>query len=280
MKPHERSYKEYEQDSVPLNPKSPFFFEHVSRYWWAARFAKGKDVLDCACGKGYGTYILSQKANTATGVDLNKRSLETARERFSRPNLQYLEQDVLELVKLGRKFDLVTAFEVIEHIPPHTTDHFLSALAGALNPGGLLLVSTPNHDVVLKSGVSVPDFHINNFRAVELRRALNRHFQDVTMLGQYQKKSGAIGLLFHVDYFNLRHAVGGAAKRLLGRHRAFAGKSLGVLDDIDVGQNLPDVDASYFDKRPSQLDSFEFSRGHWRQAGLTVAICAKPKDQR
>ena len=37
-------------------------YEHLHRYMLAAKFAKGKTVLDVACGEGYGTYILSQGA--------------------------------------------------------------------------------------------------------------------------------------------------------------------------------------------------------------------------
>ena len=29
-------YEAYENDSVPLDPSSPFFLDHVTRYWWAA----------------------------------------------------------------------------------------------------------------------------------------------------------------------------------------------------------------------------------------------------
>src|SRR5215207_137502 len=32
--------------------------EHRGRYWWAAQVAPGRDVLDAACGTGYGSAIL------------------------------------------------------------------------------------------------------------------------------------------------------------------------------------------------------------------------------
>lgn len=260
-------YRAYDQDSVPLNPSSPFFFEHVSRYWWAATLAAGKDVLDCACGKGYGTYIMSRDARSALGIDLNKASLSIAKERFRRANLEYLEQNVLELGKLGRKFDVITAFEIIEHIPPETTGRFLDALGGALAPGGILLVSTPNHDVVLKSGVAVPEFHINNFKATELRRALGERFEKVEMLGQYPRKRGLLSLLFHFDYLNLRHVIGRRLRRASALPAAQAASA----------QPVADVEAAYFDHKPTEADTFMFSPYHWRQAGLNVAVCSRPR---
>ena len=91
-------YKSYQSDSVALNPDSPFYLDHVTRYWWAAEKCSGKSVLDCACGKGYGTFILSQKAVKSLGIDLNEDSLKIARSTFGETaQLKYLKQDVFEL---------------------------------------------------------------------------------------------------------------------------------------------------------------------------------------
>lgn len=259
-------YQSYEDDSVHLTPESPSFYDHVSRYWWAASFARGKNVLDCACGKGYGTYILSKEAKSALGVDLNKNSLTIARETFTRPNLEYLEQDILRLKESGKTFDLITAFEVIEHIPPETTDSFLRSIAGILAPNGIALISTPNHDVVMKSGVIVPDFHINNFKASELKTVLSRHFNAVKMNGQFKKRAGLGGVIFDFDFFNLRHVAG----KLLRSTRATT--------ESDNAQNKSGkIDVSLFESRSAEVENYEFSPRHWRQAGLTVAICSKPR---
>ena len=111
-------YTAYDDDSVDIDVDSPFFLDHVSRYWWASSFATGKRVLDCATGKGYGAYILSRRAAAVLGVDLNSTSLRIARKKFSAANLVFQEWDVLRLPGLQGTFDLVTAFEIIEHVPP------------------------------------------------------------------------------------------------------------------------------------------------------------------
>ena len=181
-------YQSYEDDSLHLDTSSPFYFDHVSRYWWAKDLVQGKSVLDCACGKGYGSYILSHGAKKVTGIDLNDRSLEVARRTFgNKENVNYKSCNVLELDSLQEKFDVIIAFEIIEHIPPETTSTFLEEFKKVLNPGGIVILSTPNHDVVLKSRSLVPDFHINNFRASELKKSLD------TRIWIWKKRRGIQG---------------------------------------------------------------------------------------
>ncbi len=258
-------YRAYEADSIPLDPKSPFFWDHVSRYWWATQYAKNQSVLDCACGRGYGSYILSSVASSVTGIDLNPNSLQAARRFFPKEHLTFKEWDVFKLSEMNLKFDLITAFEVIEHLPPQSTHSFLSSLAKALKPTGILLLSTPNHDVVLKSGSWVPEFHINNFKAAELRQTLKNHFQDVEMLGQFKERSGLNSIIFNFDYFNLRHLL-----------RHLIPKKNKPLNTTHTGEDSIESVMSYFKTRPQEVDHYLFSPHHWRQSGLSVSICRSP----
>ena len=52
------------------------------------------------------------------------------------------ESELDQIAALG-SFDIVLAGAVIEHVP-HTPRHFLETLVGAVRPGGLLLLDTPN----------------------------------------------------------------------------------------------------------------------------------------
>ncbi|OIQ16073.1 MAG: hypothetical protein BM556_15545 [Bacteriovorax sp. MedPE-SWde] len=266
-------YKSYESDSLALNPQSPFFLDHVTRYWWASDRCKGKSVLDCASGKGYGSYILSQNAEKVLGVDLNDNSLELASRIFgNKENLNYQKRDVFKLKEKNEKFDVITAFEVIEHIEPSETDEFISSLASALNENGELLLSTPNHDVVLKSRSSVPSFHINNFRAHELKASLEKHFHNVEMIGQYRRRGALYNTVFSLDFFNLRHSL----RNLFKAPSAVEQMSEDTPDQEEfIAQNPLNIDD--FSNSPKEFSEYEFSSKHWRQAGLSVCICSNPK---
>jgi len=252
-------YKSYEQDSLDLDEKSPFFNDHVSRYLWAGEMAKDLDVLDCASGKGYGSYILSKKAKNVVGIDLNENSLEIARSTFSKisDHLLYKQQSVFDASKLG-KFDLIVAFEIIEHIQPEETDSFLADMKKALTPGGKLVLSTPNHDVVWKSKVYIPEFHINNFKAVELKQKLEEFFDSVTMLGPINN------IIFNYDFFNLRHVFKNLLKERPPVDRAHA---------QEKKKTVP-IKVNDFDNLIRATRKYQFSKAHWRQAGLSVAICS------
>jgi SAM-dependent methyltransferase len=243
----------------------------VSRYWWASRQLSGKRVLDCACGKGYGSYILSHEALSVHGIDLNTKSLEIARASFQKTGLSFSPFDVLTLDTFPEPLDAIVAFEVIEHLPPAETDRFLSGIARKLAPGGFLLLSTPNHDVVSKSGVFVPEFHINNFPAASLRQTLERHFGNVEMLGQYRRRPWPQHLAFSLDFWNLRHVF---AKAFRGPAQELATSSPPIVSNLSSQKTEI---ARYLETCPPEVHSYEFSPAHWRQAGLTVARCRVPR---
>lgn len=271
----EYHYRPYDGDSLKPDPCSKLFLDHVSRYWWAAGFTAGKRVLDCATGSGYGAYVLSRNAGEALGIDLNRESLGFGRAMFVSDNLAFQEWDVLQLARLGRRFDVVTAFEIIEHLPAYTTDLFVAGIVDVLEPGGLALFSTPNHDVVMKSGVAVPEYHVNNFRPCELRRVLRRHFPHVRLLGQFEERPVPGRWLFAVDFYNLRHVLHRRLTRLMrtvGRRPADSPRS--NRDAVPV-RGVAGIDGQFFGRPCPGMERYRFSRWHWRQGGITVALCVK-----
>lgn len=86
---------------------------HVARYAWAFPYCYGQRVADLGCGSGYGTYILSLGAQTATGVDISADAIAWANSRFHARNLAYYVDDLTSAVPLA---DVYVAFEVLEHL--------------------------------------------------------------------------------------------------------------------------------------------------------------------
>jgi Methylase involved in ubiquinone/menaquinone biosynthesis len=70
------------------NRSNIIYDEHLVRYQLAAQIAAGKNILDIACGSGYGSKILAEAgALKVTGVDRDAEALEAAKKNYSADNL-------------------------------------------------------------------------------------------------------------------------------------------------------------------------------------------------
>lgn len=116
--------------------------EHLARYKFAVGLTSGKEVLDVACGSGYGSYLLATEGNAAKvqGFDLDESAIRYGNYRYGYPNVNRAVKNVLELSP-ELKYDVVVSFETIEHIPDYRM--FLTNIKAALKSDGILMVSTP-----------------------------------------------------------------------------------------------------------------------------------------
>jgi SAM-dependent methyltransferase len=124
-------------------------------------------ILDVGCGTGANLLMLS-KYGDAEGVDVSEDALAFCRERG------------LEKVKLGAgeelpyedgTFDLVTAFDVVEHMDDDLAG--LTEMRRVLRPGGRVLLFVPAFMFLwgLQDDVSN---HRRRYRLPELRRVLEQ----------------------------------------------------------------------------------------------------------
>jgi O-antigen biosynthesis protein len=169
---------------VPGQVNQDLWAEHISRYTLAARFAAGKRVLDIGSGAGDGTAFLAQHAKEATGVDVAPDTVEHARQQDPLPNLQYIAASAASIPLPDASFDLITAFEVIEHI--EQWPELIREARRLLAPGGVFFVSTPNvHYYTESRGKSGPNpYHVHEFEYAEFRDALAAQFPHTSMLLQ------------------------------------------------------------------------------------------------
>ncbi|MEI9974183.1 MAG: class I SAM-dependent methyltransferase [Ignavibacteriota bacterium] len=116
--------------------------EHLARYTFAARLARGKRVLDAGCGAGYGSAELARGAESVVGVDRAADAIEFARAHYAADNISFEEASCEALPHSDASFDLVVAFEVIEHLEDWRG--FLREAQRVLAPNGQLVISTPN----------------------------------------------------------------------------------------------------------------------------------------
>lgn len=64
--------------------------EHLHRYRFCIDFIADKDVLDIACGEGYGSAMISAHARKVWGVDISAEAISHAQSEYKGENLQFL----------------------------------------------------------------------------------------------------------------------------------------------------------------------------------------------
>ncbi|MFW2366942.1 MAG: class I SAM-dependent methyltransferase [Desulforhopalus sp.] len=139
--------------------------DHFERYRFACNFAKGKSILDIACGVGYSAPLFIEVgASSYDGVDLGEKQIDYAKRHYGSDNVKF-HVDNICTYNGGKSYDLITCFETIEHV-----DNYLAALENLfslLKPGGMLIISSPNRLATSPKALSISSKPSNKYHAQE-----------------------------------------------------------------------------------------------------------------
>ena len=166
---------------IPGQVDADLLNEHLARYAFAARLARGKRVLDAGCGAGYGAAELAKSALSVVGADIAAEAVDFARAHYRLPYLAFEQASCNALPHPDAAFDLVVAFEVIEHLPDWRD--FLQEVRRVLAPTGQFIVSTPNklYYAESRSGAGANPFHAHEFEFDEFREELSAIFPHISL---------------------------------------------------------------------------------------------------
>ncbi|MFM8733911.1 MAG: class I SAM-dependent methyltransferase [Pirellulales bacterium] len=174
--------------AIPDSPQWPqLAAPHLSRYQWASEFVAGRRVLDVGTGAGYGAAILHAAGAAAVqGIDIDPEAVADARRRCAAKTLAYSVDDGEVLRSVGGGWEVVTCFEVIEHL--HRPEAFLARAGELLAADGVLLVSTPDRAASppFVAGRPRNPFHEHEWYRDEFAALLGRHFHDVDVRVQVE----------------------------------------------------------------------------------------------
>ena len=165
--------------------------EHRARYDFSCQFSREATVLDLACGTGYGSAALAEKASTVYALDLSEEAVRYGKSNYAQPRIHFLVGDGRILPFGGARFDVVIAFEIFEHLADPLP--LLEDIKRVLKPEGVLLLSTPNRSISEEERLEPNPFHLQEYVLDEFFPILQQVFEHVVVGGQNHAEGISLG---------------------------------------------------------------------------------------
>lgn len=179
--------------------------EHLQRYHTVSRYVTDLDVLDAACGEGYGSSILAEKARSVVGIDIDAATVAAAGRKYSgRPNLCFHQGSVADLSIIeSQSKDAVISFETIEHVSRELQEAFLKEIKRVLKPDGFLVMSTPDKKEYSDRYQFHNKFHVAEFYVPEFVAFLKQEFRNIRLYNQYLE----VGAFIDTDHADREYVL-------------------------------------------------------------------------
>lgn len=141
------------------------------------------NILDLACGIGYGSQILSRMSQFTqyTGVDISEEAYNYASKNFTAKNINFLRGNALDVPLEENSFDRIISFETLEHIEEF--QDVIKRFSKLLKIDGILIGSVPSeHFEDLCTSTYGPNpYHLIKFSKEKISKALHSNFKFVEM---------------------------------------------------------------------------------------------------
>jgi len=167
------------------------------------KYASGTNLLDIGCAQGFFLYNASKAGYTAKGIEISQDAAEYAVREFG---LDVEAKPFEELRFPENQFDIVTLWQVLEHVPYPLT--VLQEVHRILKPGGLLVVSTPDiggipAKILRRRWWDIKRLHINQFTTKTLTDILrNGGFKNMSSVSYRGFVSLSILLTMTLKYLD------------------------------------------------------------------------------
>lgn len=196
-------------------------------------------LIDVGCGNGTFVAAARRRGFDAVGIDFSAKAIEAGRQHFGLEQLYVTGLEGFRERFPGRTFDVVTAFEVLEHMDDARS--FTAQLIALLRPGGHLIVSVPNRDrfpTLLNEG-DFPPHHFTRWSVPVISRFLEDNgLRTQRVIVCPTRVTLKAFLLFHL-HFGVVVRMMGRAERVESEERQAAlvgrARSLMLLKDRAAG---------------------------------------------
>jgi 2-polyprenyl-6-hydroxyphenyl methylase/3-demethylubiquinone-9 3-methyltransferase len=146
---------------------------------WARLGTRSGKFVEVGCGEGHIAAEAARRGWTVAASDISRTAITAARSRYPSVAFECHSLDIDPWPTTMTNADVVAAFEVIEHI--FAPRRLVQGAYEALNPGGILVLSTPYHGVLKNIALALHGWdnhfdvegqHIRFFSDAALRKLL------------------------------------------------------------------------------------------------------------
>lgn len=140
--------------------KLDYIFSKTKKY-----FCTAEAICDIGIGEGYMLRRYHRLGKKVTGIDISQFSIEHLTKVFAEENrsIDLIHADLSKMTPVADRFDIITCFDILEHIPTNGFVPAIESLKTMLKPGGYLIGSLPLGEDLSASIVVCPkcshEFH-------------------------------------------------------------------------------------------------------------------------
>jgi 2-polyprenyl-3-methyl-5-hydroxy-6-metoxy-1,4-benzoquinol methylase len=171
------------------------------RYMFVLDRVQNLKVLDCACGIGWGSYLMAHAgAQSVVGVEISSEAVASARKYYAADNLDFINSPLATAGLPKSHFEVITSFETLEHV--ERPAEFLSDLRAVARQGATMFLSTPNGYAFKNDGQRPANpFHFNEYTRDEVATMCESAGWAVNEYrGQYPMKRGSAEIDAYRDF--------------------------------------------------------------------------------
>ena len=164
----EVGYTDYISDEQNIRLTANRRLDHLAQY------TDGGALLDVGCAMGFFIDEAAKRGWQVEGLDVSSFATRYVSERFNHPSHN---MSLLDLDPDQQRYDLITLYDVIEHVPDPRA--YVEHIAALLNDGGVIELATPDiHSLPARItgkrwiGYKLSEEHVYYFSEATLRRLL------------------------------------------------------------------------------------------------------------
>lgn len=186
---------------------------HQKIAWYHNQFLQekkvyGEDLLDVGCGTGIFLKESQRLGYKVTGIDFDRENISIAQEHFGLRDVFSVTLEELIASHQNKKFDVITFFEVLEHID--NPGNFIKLIKTGLKAGGHIALSVPNRERFLDplGDGDYPPNHLTRWNTSSLSSFLEkRGFEIIKVAVKKLTTDDLIGYIKTKIRFRIAHKL-------------------------------------------------------------------------